>query len=82
MSNPLKTMMGGNPVSNILGNMMNPQQMAMNMLKQKNPEGYQMLQQMMNSGQDPQKILNDMTSRMNPQQMEQIKQMASQFGIR
>ena len=83
MSNPLKSMMG-RPVNELLGQMANadPQQMLMNMLKQQNPQGYDMLQQMMKSGQDPQQILNQMTSKMDPQQIQYIRQMASQFGIR
>lgn len=83
MSNPLFNMMNGNP-SQIINQMasMSPQQMLMNMLKQQNPQGYQQLQQMMNSGQDPQVILNQLTSKMSPQQMQQLKAYASQFGIK
>lgn len=83
MSNPLFNMMNGNPMQ-IIGQMANtnPQQMLMNMLKQQNPQGYEQLQQMMNSGQDPQQILNQLTSNMTPQQMQQLKAYASQFGIK
>lgn len=80
MANPLKAMMGGSPIMNQIPK--NPQEMAMSLLKQSNPQGYQMLQQMMNSGRNPQEILKEMTSKMSSQQMEQVKQMASQFGIR
>ena len=83
MSNPLFNMMNGNPAQ-IINQMAStgPQQMLMNMLKQQNPQGYQQLQQMMNSGQDPQQILNELTSQMTPQQMQQLKAYASQFGIK
>ena len=80
MANPLKAMMGGSPIMNQIPR--KPQEMAMNLLKQRNPQGYQMLQQMMSSGRNPQDILKEMTSKMSPQQIEQIRQMASQFGIR
>lgn len=44
--NPLKDLMNPNPM-NLLQGMMNgnPQQMLMNMLQQRNPQGYQQLQQ-------------------------------------
>lgn len=67
----LQGMMGGNP-----------QQMLMNMLKNQNPQAFQQLQQMMQSGQDPNKVLNDLMGKMTPQQKAQLQQMASQFGIK
>ena len=81
--NPLKDLMNPNPM-NLLQGMMNgnPQQMLMNMLQQRNPQGYQKLQQMMNSGQDPNKILNDLMGQMTPEQKAQLQKLASQFGIR
>ena len=83
MSNPLFNMMNPNPMSLVKGMMNgNPQDMLMNMLKQQNPQGYQQLQQLMNSGQDPNKILEQMMGNLNPQQKAQIQQMAKQFGIR
>lgn len=73
--NPLKSMMGQmNP--------MNLQQMAMDLLRQRNPQGYQQLQQLMQSGQDPKKITQQMMSNLSPQQKAQVEQMAHQFGIR
>lgn len=67
----LQGMMGGNP-----------QTMLMNMLKNQNPQAFQQLQQMMQSGQDPNKVLNDLMGKMTPQQKAQLQQMASQFGIK
>lgn len=79
MASPVKEAMGTmNPVMN----MSRAEQMAMNMLKQQNPQGYDMLQQMMASGQNPNDILNQMSSQMSPQQLGQLKQLAAQFGIR
>ena len=78
MANPLKSVLGNTP----LGNMMNPEQMLMSMLQQKNPQAYQMLQQLQSSGQNPQQLLSNMTANMTPEQLAQIKQMGSQFGIR
>lgn len=84
MSNPLKSMMPSNNLGNMFSSVMNtsPQQMAMSMLQKRNPQGYQMLQQMMQSGKNPQDILNQLTANMDPQQIAQIKQIASQFGIK
>ncbi|MFR6361663.1 hypothetical protein [Amedibacterium intestinale] len=83
MSNPLFNIMNPNPMNLVKGMMNgNPQDMLMNMLKQQNPQGYQQLQQLMNSGQDPNKILEQMMGNLNPQQKAQIQQMAKQFGIR
>ncbi len=82
MSNPLFNMMNPNPMNLVKGMMNgNPQDMLMNMLKQQNPQGYQQLQQLMNSGQDSNKILEQMMGNLNPQQKAQIQQMAKQFGI-
>lgn len=82
MSNPLFNMMNPNPMNLVKGMMNgNPQDMLMNMLKQQNPQGYQQLQQLMNSGQDPNKILEQMMGNLNPQQKAQIQQMDKQFGI-
>lgn len=83
MSNPLFDMMNVNTM-NLFQGMMggNPQQMLMTMLQKQNPQAFQQLQQMMNSGQDPNKILEQMMSQMTPQQKAQMQQMASQFGIK
>ena len=83
MSNPLFNMMNPNPMNLLQGIMGgNPQQMLMNMLQKQNPQGYQQLQQMMNSGQDPQQILNEMMSKMTPEQKAQLQNIANQFGIK
>ena len=83
MSNPLFDMMNPNPMNLLKGIMGgNPQQMLMNMLQKQNPQGYQQLQQMMNSGQDPQQILNEMMSKMTPEQKAQLQNIANQFGIK
>ena len=83
MSNPLFNLMCGNPMQ-IMEQMANanPQQMLMNMLKQQNPQGYEQLQRLMNSGQDPKQILSQLTGNMTPRQTQQLKAYASQFGIK
>lgn len=85
--NPLFNMMNGSknsPISMIQSVLKsgNPQQAMMDMLKNKNPQAYQQLQQMMSSGQNPQDILNAMLSNMNPQQRQQIENIAKQFGFK
>lgn len=81
--NPLKDMINPNPMNMIQGlASMNPQQMAMNMLRQQNPQAFQQVQGMMQSGQDPQQILSQMMDQMTPQQKQQVQAMAQQFGIK
>lgn len=79
MGNPLFDMMNKNSSNIFTGN---PQQILMNMLKQQNPQGYNQLQQMMNSGENPQQILEQLTNNMSQQQMQQLRAYASQFGIK
>lgn len=83
MANPLLNMMKPN-LNNLMQGLAgtNPQQMLLSMLQSKNPQGYQQVMQLMNSGKDPQEILNQMTSQMTPEQINQVKTMASQFGIK
>ncbi len=66
---------------NPLRNMMNPQQMLMNMLSQKNPQAYQQFRMLMNSGQNPQMLLSQMMNNLNSNQKAQLEQMAKQFGL-
>lgn len=58
MANPLKSFMGGG--TNPLGGMMNPQNMLMNMLKQRNPQMFSQINQMMNSGVNPNDFMKQM----------------------
>lgn len=58
----------------------NPEQMALQMLQQKNPQAAQQVQAMMNGGQNPQQILNSMMAQMNPNQANQMKQLMGMFG--
>ncbi len=66
---------------NPLRNMMNPQQMLMNMLSQKNPQAYQQFRMLMNSGQNLQMLLSQMMNNLNNNQKAQLEQMAKQFGL-
>lgn len=77
MANPLKSFMGGG--TNPLGGIMNPQNMLMNMLKQRNPQMFSQINQMMNSGVNPNDFMKQMG--VTPQQMEMAKQQAKKmFG--
>ena len=55
--------------------------MLLNMLKQQNPQGYQTLMSLMNSGQNPDTILQQMMGNISPQQKAQIEQFAKQFNL-
>lgn len=51
---------------NPLMNMMNPQQMLLGMLQQRNPQAFNQVQQLMQSGQNPQVLLNNMMGQLTP----------------
>lgn len=51
---------------NPLMNMMNPQQMLLGMLQQRNPQAFNQLQQLMQSGQNPQVLLSNMMGQPTP----------------
>jgi hypothetical protein len=61
---------------------MNP---VMNMLMQKlqktNPGGYNMINQLRQSGGNPNAILNQMMGNMQPQQKQQLLQSAKRYGV-
>ena len=77
MANPLKSFMGGG--TNPLGGMMSPQNMLMNMLKQRNPQMFNQVSQMMNNGVNPNDFMKQMG--VTPQQIEIAKQQAKKmFG--
>lgn len=61
---------------------MNP---VINMLMQKlqktNPGGYNMINQLRQSGGNPNAILNQMMGNMQPQQKQQLLQNAKQYGV-
>lgn len=61
---------------------MSNEDMLLNMLKQQNPQGYQTLMSLMNSGQKPDAILQQMMGNISPQQKAQIEQFAKQFNLR
>ena len=62
--------------------MQNPiMSMLMNQLQAKNPQGFQVINQMMNSGGNPKEILQQMMGNTNPEQMQNIIQQAKQFGV-
>ena len=83
MANPLFNLMNPN-MENIVNGFLNgnPQTMLMNALKSKNPQAYEQLTQLMQSGADPNQVLNQMVNNLTPEQKQQAKQMAQQFGIK
>ena len=52
----------------------------MNMLKQKNPQGYNMINQRRQNGANPNAMLNQIMRNMQPQQRQQLLQNAKQYG--
>lgn len=56
-------------------------QMLMSQLQSKNPNGYSLLNQMMNSGGNPQQLLQQLVGKSSPQQLQGIMQQAKQFGV-
>lgn len=80
--NPLKNNLicNKNPMQAVAS--MSNEDMLLNMLKQQNPQGYQTLMSLMNSGQKPDAILQQMMGNISPQQKAQIEQFAKQFNLR
>lgn len=55
--------------------------MLMNQLQNRNPQGYQMINKMMNSGGNPQDMLQQIMGNATPQQMENILKQAKNYGV-
>lgn len=55
--------------------------MLLNKLRQQNPQGYQQIQQWMNSGQNPQQIINQMlqSGKITQEQLNKVQGMANQM---
>lgn len=53
----------------------------MNQLQTRNPQGFQQVNQMMNSGANPQNILKQMMGGSNPQHMQIVMQQAKEMGV-
>lgn len=61
---------------------MNPMiQTLMNVLKQKNPTGYQTASQLMQSGGKPNAFVKQLMDNMQPQQKQQLFKSAKQYGV-
>ena len=56
-------------------------QMLMNQLQSRNPQGYNMINQAMNSGGNPQAILQQMMGNASPQQVQNVLAQAKQYGV-
>ena len=63
-------------------NMMNPQQILLGMLKQRNPQAFNQVQQLMQGGKNPQVLLNNMMGQLTPQQKQQFESVAYQYGLK
>lgn len=62
--------------------MQNPiMSMLMNQLQSKNPQGFNMISQMMNNGGNPQALVRQFMNNATPQQMQGVMQQAKQFGV-
>lgn len=55
--------------------------MMMNMLRGKNPQMYNSINQAMNTGGDPQAILKQMMGNASPQQIQQVLGQAKNMGV-
>jgi phage shock protein A len=61
---------------------MNPMvNMAMNMLKSMNPQGFSQVSQMIQNRTNPQNILKQLTENASAQQMQNVMQQAKQMGV-
>lgn len=91
MANPiLNGLMGGqnsNPMSLIM-NMMNGgnsnkmlMDMAMGMLQKQNPQAFQQVQQLMQSGRNPEELINEQLKQYKPEQVQELKKMATTYGV-
>lgn len=67
--NPLRNQMGNNMIGNIM-NSMNPMQMALGMLQQRNPQLYRQINTMMQMGVNPNQAMQQLG--INPQQLQSM----------
>ena len=55
-------------------------QVLMNQLQNKNPQGFQMINKMMNSGGNPEAMVKQMFGNATPEQRQQILNQAKSYG--
>lgn len=55
--------------------------MLMSQLQGKNPQGYQMINNLMNNGGNPEAFLKQMVSKASPEQMEGLLKQAKSYGV-
>ena len=55
--------------------------MLMNRLQQKNPQGHQVIQNLMNSNGNPQAMLQQLVSNASPEQKAQVLRQAKSYGV-
>lgn len=56
-------------------------QMLMSQLQSKNPNGYSLLNQMMNNGGNPQAFLKQIIGNVDSNQLQRVLSQAKQFGV-
>lgn len=71
----IMNMMNGGKSNQMLLNM------AMGMLQKQNPQAFQQVQQLMNSGANPEQVLRQELSRHSPEQIAQLKNLATTYGV-
>lgn len=71
----LLNMMNGGKSNQMLMNM------AMGMLQKQNPQAFQQVQQLMNSGANPEELVKQELKNRSPEEIQQIKKMASSYGV-
>lgn len=71
----LLNMMSGGKSNQMLMNM------ALGMLQKQNPQAFQQVQQLMNSGANPEQLLRQELKRHSPEEINQLKNMASSYGV-
>ena len=64
----------------LLNQMNNPFNLALGMLQQRNPQGYQQYLQLRNSGSNPNEILDNLMGGLNEQQRNMVKALGNQFN--
>ena len=71
----LLNMMNGGKSNQMLMNM------AMGMLQKQNPQAFQQVQQLMNSGVNPEELVKQELKNHSPEEIQKIKKMASSYGV-
>lgn len=60
----------------------NPKAILMNMLQIRNPQAFNQINQLIQSGANPQTMLNNIIGQLSPQQKQQFDNVVNQFGLK